>query len=304
MNFLPNLTMNPLNLFRQNLRYLNKNLDQVFYDIQALSKEEQKYLSSYPYPEGSILIVYPQKSNQKIYNLSLQDFIHSQLDSNSTKIDTIAIAGVGSSDLGTAALARNIANYLNKPVAGIISGFGMSDMLTEALGGWFVLGATNTFRYNWAKWMDEKTVMDLPEDDLNKIQELSELSDSNFIEGSPDSTTLLQILIKLGSQINLLVGHSKGNYIIENALQGLIVFAKKHNLTLPSSMKIITLGAVIYFPPEFTNVKQVIGSLDFFGMLNSRPTLDATWIYGCGHSLNSVLPGSISVAKAFKKVGV
>jgi len=43
--------------------------------------------------------------------------------------------GVGSSPLGTAALARAVADALDTDVAGIITGYGLSDVMAEALCG-------------------------------------------------------------------------------------------------------------------------------------------------------------------------
>ena len=62
-------------------------------------------------------------------------------------IRAIAVAGVGSSALGTAALARNFADALNTDVAGIVTGYGLSDVMTEAFGGWFAFGAADRIRY-------------------------------------------------------------------------------------------------------------------------------------------------------------
>ena len=44
---------------------------------------------------------------------------------------------------GTAALARSIADALDADVAGIVTGYGLSDMMSEALGGWFAVGAAD-----------------------------------------------------------------------------------------------------------------------------------------------------------------
>ena len=66
-------------------------------------------------------------------------------------IRAIAVAGVGSSALGTAALARSIADALDTDVAGIVTGYGLSDVMTEALGGWFVFGAADRIRFAMEK---------------------------------------------------------------------------------------------------------------------------------------------------------
>src|SRR5262249_7883047 len=69
-------------------------------------------------------------------------------------IRAIAIAGVGRSTLGTAALARNVADALGIDVAGIITGYGVSDVMTEALGGWVAFGAPDRIRHTIEKFFD------------------------------------------------------------------------------------------------------------------------------------------------------
>jgi hypothetical protein len=112
-----------------------------------------------------------------------------------------------------------------------------------------------------------------------------------FIFGSPDATTLLYLLTKLRGKIKLLVGHSKGNYSIENALEG---WAGSPN----AKLQIVTLGAVIWFPSQFTDLQQFIGEIDYFGMLNSRIFVQRIGVPGAGHSLNTALPRHVSVRDA------
>ncbi len=123
-----------------------------------------------------------------------------------------------------------------------------------------------------------------------------------FIYGSPDSTALLYLLLKRGTRIKLLVGHSKGNYSIENALEGWTAAGKKTNTPVTTDLCIITLGAVIRFPPEFSNVHQFIGQIDYFGMMNSRSMLERTSVPGAWHSLNTLMPGHLSVKEALASV--
>lgn len=64
--------------------------------------------------------------------LTPEDFLRHAPSANA-----LAIAGVGSSALGAAAFARNVADGLGEPVAAVVSGYGLADVLTEALGGFF-----------------------------------------------------------------------------------------------------------------------------------------------------------------------
>lgn len=79
---------------------------------------------------------------KKIDHCSVSEFVDRE-KSKEKRIDAVVVAGVGSSAIGTASLARNLADYLKRPVAGIVSGCGVEDVISEGFGGWFGLGAIN-----------------------------------------------------------------------------------------------------------------------------------------------------------------
>lgn len=287
-------------------RALNQTLDAVFYDVGALTAAEREHLSSYRRPEGSVLIVQPGSEAEAIRDLTPWEFVREQSAGGAPPVDAVAVAGVGSSALGTAALARNVADAVGRPVAGVVAGQGLADLMTEALGGWFVLGARNAVRDGLARAFDAVGFKDHVRDaasheDLDLQLAASNVDRGRFIYGSPDSTTLLYLLLKLGAGIRLLVGHSKGNYSIENALEGWV--AGGTGAGGRSDLCIVTLGAVIRFPEEFTNVHQFIGRADLFGMMNSRFGLDHEAVPWAWHSLNTGLPGHLGVAEALRAAG-
>ena len=119
-------------------RQRNAVIDNFFYDNASLTLEEKAKLSPLVDREGSIIVVPPSNSDRQIrhYKRALRF-----MNKEGAAIRAIAVAGVGSSALGTAALARNIADALDTDVAGIVTGYGLSDVMTEALGGWFAFGA-------------------------------------------------------------------------------------------------------------------------------------------------------------------
>ena len=281
-------------------RVFNSMLDTVFYDVGALSVHERARLAAYARPEGSILIVYPADAAEAIRDLTPAAFVQEQLAGSSDPVTTVVIAGVGSSAIGTAALARDVADCLGTPVAGIVSGFGLADVVSEALAGWFVFGARNALREMVARFLDASLLEDHVRDpethsDLKAHVAPPDTPDERFLYGSPDSTTLLYLLSKLGGRLRLLLGHSKGNYSIENALEGWSGHPNRH-------LDIVTLGAVIWFPPEFANLQQFIGDIDYFGMLNSRIFVQRIGVPGAWHSLNTALPGHLSVRAALDAV--
>ncbi len=289
-------------------RELNTIADQIFYDIRSLTAAELEELSSYLTPEGRLLIVHPRFSKKQIRCLTPLEFVKEQLKRTSEPVDTLAIAGVGSSALGTAALARDVADHIGRPVAGIVSGLGLSDIVAEALGGWFIFGLRNILRDAAARTLDLLGIKDhvrdqASHDDIRAELEKSGLVPECFIYGSPDSTACLYCLTRLGSRIKLLVGHSKGNYSIENAIEGFRQSLRASANGVPD-IKIVTLSAVVSFNPEQESLRQLIGSVDVLGMLNSRLSVPCTWIAGAGHSTNTRLPGGLSVSQALERAGI
>jgi hypothetical protein len=290
-------------------RAWNSLLDTVFYDVGALSAQERARLSAYAIPEGSILIVHPRKRNVRIRMLMPREFVREQESETGEAVDAVIVAGVGSSAIGTAALARNVADYLNRPAAGVVSGYGMSDVITEGLGGWFVLGATNTLRDALARLFDAWDLKDHVRDQESHQEMTAHFATAGidrerFIYGSPDSTTLLYLLSRLGGKVSLLLGHSKGNYSIENALEGWLSARGRAETSAPSHLTVVTLGAVVWFRSVLSNVHQFIGGIDLFGMMNSRPGVARVWVPGAGHSLNPALPDHLSVVQALQLAGV
>ncbi|MGE5571381.1 MAG: hypothetical protein ACM3S5_20295 [Rhodospirillales bacterium] len=284
-------------------RAANSLLDTVFYDVTSLTPEERQALSTYSIPEGAVLTVYPRDDNRRIRALGFARFVSEQLRERSDPVNAVVVAGVGSSAIGTAALARNVADYLDAPVAGIVSGYGLADVVAEALGGWFALGATNALREMSARLFDVYELKDHVRDPESHADMKSQLASTGnrhdrFLYGSPDSLALLYLLQKLGGRLKLLVGHSKGNYSIENALEGWLGELGAERTQAPSKLQIITLGAVIWFPPEFSNLHQFIGRIDYFGLLNSRMFVKRICVPGAWHSLNTALPFPLSVREA------
>lgn len=242
----------------------NTTADTFFYDTEALNEAEQALLAARTQPEGQILVVGPRNGNRPecaTYG-SLEEFRRSVTD----KLDTVVIAGVGSSALGTAALARNVADCMEHPVIGVVSGYGLADMAGEGLGGWFGLGAANTISRAAAKML--ATLEQIQQPGLGNSNVSADATGltlhkmaSGFLGGVTDSD-VLKDLLETVSDIRYLVGHSKGNFVIDNAVKGLTAARRKE-------LKALTLGAPIYLPSDLDR-KQVIGGLDTLGWINTR----------------------------------
>lgn len=125
---------NPLRaLTLDSLQRRNAILDAVFYDIGVITPEETKGLAFWLAREGAILVVTPSGGDPLKLFLTTDEYF----SKNDKAAAALVVAGVGSSALGAAAFARNIADALGEPVVAVVSGYGLSDVLTEALGGLF-----------------------------------------------------------------------------------------------------------------------------------------------------------------------
>ncbi|WP_136679149.1 hypothetical protein [Neptunomonas sp. XY-337] len=282
---------------------LNQSADRFFYDTQLLTAAEIEKLGSESNPEGHVLVVYPHGSEHTIFSGSAQACVHAlKLLPKDQRPTAVVLSGVGSSALGSAAFARAVANQLQGPVMAVITGFGAADMLSEAIGGWYVHGMRNSYA-SFRDYFDavaptpDKRLCQLTDSELNSEESL------RLVYGSPDGAALVYLLYHLRSDIALLVGHSKGNYVIENALQALVQLCDKQLATL-ANLHIVTVGAAVHFPREFTRVNQYLGSLDWFGMLNSRPEASRDWLWWASHSLNPRMPTALQLDDVLRRAGV
>jgi len=286
------------------VRKMNRIADAVFYDTSVLLDTETEQLTALKSPEGAVVVVSPSemKECEVMYP---SEFVEKVEAGEHGNVDTIVLAGVGSSAVGTAALARNVADYLGKPVLGIVSGFGMADVMSEALGGWFAFGASNRLRDLFAHSLDWATFRDHVRDtrthgNLEKKLKKLKIDRSRIVFASPDTFVLLYLIAELGARIRLLVGHSKGSYSIEGAMREWIRGCKNRKEVYSDKIKIVTVGAVARFPDECQNVSQVLGRIDMLGIVNSIPWVDREIVPGTWHSLNSKIPGHLSVETALE----
>src|SRR5690242_7794266 len=99
-----------LKLLRFPLQERNQAIDVVFYDVGALTAAERGGLSPLLDLKGTILVVPPRASGRPLrrYPNALRFMLH-----EGDTVRAIVVAGVGSSALGTAALARNVADFYN-----------------------------------------------------------------------------------------------------------------------------------------------------------------------------------------------
>jgi len=287
------------------LKQRNAALDNVFYDTSSLRPDETVRLTPLIDLKGSIIVVPPAASAQPIrhYERALR-FMNKEGDD----IRAIAVAGVGSSVLGTAALARNVADALGCDVAGIVTGYGMSDVVSEAMGGWFIFGTLDRLRLDMEQLVGN-AVKTLPEAaDPTSAQASIAVSEGVLhpdLAGKPgfaDVTTLVDVLIARPKNLQWLVGHSEGSLLIDFVLDQFVTELEGDESPLYQQLRIVTLGAVVDIPEKFQRTRQYLGALDWFGGMNSRLNLPHDSVEGAWHHLNRKLPCHMDAVSILQKL--
>ena len=242
-------------------RRRNAVLDAIFYDLKVIEPAEAAGLAPWLAREGALLIVPPSGAGKLRLCRNIEDF--AQAGGAGTRI--LAVAGVGSSALGTAAFARNVADAFGEPVAALVSGYGLADLLTEALGGWFWFGTLNRMRHAFEQV-----------DDLTRgtVFDVSLAAPPNVARASLDTRTLCALLTDRRFRFALLTGHSKGNLVISEALYALRAADADNHLR---DVGIVTISAAIAMPQRYRRVIDVMGEADWFGAINSNAAIDVEY---------------------------
>ncbi len=266
----------------------NSVYDAMFYDTQVLTPEDWSLLMSDESvrEEGGMLLVYPSKDGRNIEPFSRSFKLVERLQNNGQEI-AIALPGVGSSVIGTASLARQVADVTGQPVVGIIAGYGAADMVSEALGGWFVFGLRNRVQSSIAAW--RRTLgLEFTEEQKQALRDEYKIKSTRFLVDEPESNTLLNILLRSADNVKLLVGHSKGAMSIQNSLSA---FLEKTNFKFEDyqDMAIVTFGCGVSLSDRFKNLHQFVGTWDVLGRTNT-PITELTdpsfhWVRCKGHNL-------------------
>src|SRR5262249_10208209 len=125
------------------------------------------------------------------------------------------ITGVGSSALGSAALAWNISKALKQPVLAIVPGYGVADVVLQALGGWLGFGLHD---FRGAKSVTQNARANATPHVAAIGRRLSgSVPGAQTLHGAPvfrhgsGSSDVLHALMKdRPSPFKILIGHSKG----------------------------------------------------------------------------------------------
>ncbi|HME04783.1 MAG TPA: hypothetical protein VKG38_17300 [Solirubrobacteraceae bacterium] len=253
-------------------------------------------LSAKTSPEGSILVVDARRPPFIVQYDDVDKFMTDErVKDERNHIDTITVTGVGSSALGSAAFAWNVSEALRRPVAAIVPGYGVADVVQQALGGWF-FGMHGFLRRIAQQQLQaaapklaavgHKLALNALEADASaEGRNASAQEPGAFPMGSPGSAILHQILVA-APQIKRLYGHSKGALCLQDAIRGLE--ARRYD-----SLHVTTLGCVVP-EEEDADYNQILGRYDSLGQLNCWSNWPEQWI-DTWHSTNTWLPLTMHV---------
>ncbi|MBA4797217.1 MAG: cell envelope biogenesis protein OmpA [Rhizobiales bacterium] len=274
-------------------RLRNTGIDALYYDVKALTADETFYISDCIASQGLIMIVPPTGGGM----LTLCDSVEEFRLRGGRNVRAMAVAGIGGSAIGAAAFARNVADAIDAPVAAVVSGYGLGDIVNEAIGGAFLFGWLGHIRNN-LEVIDD--VVGRPK--LGAYGKRDQETDSERKTGL-DADTVSTLLSDPTLSFTLIAGHSRGNRVIADALYALKASDPGRLETLANTARVVTFGGRIKMPEAFTEVIDVVGELDWFGELNSRPQIPTDIkVPFCGHSTNTDLPASLQVTKILGEI--
>jgi hypothetical protein len=291
----------------------NTAIDAMFYDVGALTTtllaqhtvidtealrkapphhpQQTLDLSAATNPSGSIIIVDagPTAIVRPPF-ADMKQFIDFANGPEGAPLRTLTITGVGSSAYGAVAFAWDVSKAIGEPVAAVVPGYGLADLVPQALGGWFGFGVYDAMQSATQDWLASYAPTlammgkELARSTPGRLPAAT--GAPVFRHGSAASDDVHAILDAVPG-ITRLVGHSKGALAIENALRSLPSLRT-------SGLSVVTLGCVI--EEEFPQARydQYLGWLDALGTLNSwnRTPEHRAFTH---HSTNSAIPLSMPV---------
>jgi hypothetical protein len=288
-------------------RLFNTAVDSIFYDVPTLRaalraqdapmiEEGEKPPSriiefdALADPEGSLLLIDAATAPYVHRYKNVEAYLDSPYP-ETRAVEIATITGVGSSALGSAALAWNVSVALKKPVLAIVPGYGVADMVLQGMGGWFGFGL---FDYLSAKSVAQNAIANVAPNVAKIGRQLSaSVPDAPTLHGAPvfrqgsGSSDVLHALMKARpTPFKLLVGHSKGAFQIGNALRSLDA-----DRTL--GVRIVTLGCPIAEDAPGASYHQYLGIFDALGQLNMWGHWPEHWV-PTWHSTNPGLPPAMA----------
>jgi hypothetical protein len=292
-------------------RLFNTALDFIFYDVptlraalaekdvpmQARGEKPPSRIIDFDAlsdPEGSLLLIDATTAPYVHKYQSVKKFLESPYQ-ETRDVDIATITGVGSSALGSAALAWDISVALEKPVLAIVPGYGVADVVLQGLGGWFAFGL---YDFLSSKTLIQTGLATAAPETARIGRELAASTPQEstarggapiFRYGSGSSDVLHALLEHRVTPFRLLVGHSKGALQINNAIQSLPAERTQ-------GLRVVTLGCPIGENVAGVDYHQYLGLFDALGQLNAWGHWPEYWP-PTWHSTNPVLPPAMAVGE-------
>jgi len=229
--------------------------DHVYYDVELVNTSDRYAVcgmwgglyATYDWlPRGSVVVAKPNQSGV-IKGSTAENMVITN------QVKVITIPGVGSSPLGALAMAKQAANILGVPVAGIVAGQGGWELGYDAM-----IGIANGNTNRWNSFGSGAYV-------------------PNIL-----SSEKLYSLYSRGARPKLIIGHSKGVWDYINALWKMKNFGKS---SWYAGTKFLAFGMNGIVPNDVT-WKSYIGSSDMLGILNKDTNTNLEWVPLKKHSLN------------------
>ena len=265
------------------LAWRNAALDWTVYDVAALSPAEIGLLAAETALEGAILVVHP---NPEKAGVAVEKFegLAAFRAAPGPPVRHLALAGVGRSDLGAAALGRALANHLGAPVAAIVAGYGAAELMEEAAGGRFL------FRHAGARRVARRWGARATAEAALGALEAGRAEDRLGFEAA----TLLSLLREPGRRPETLLAHSRGALALSFATN-VLALADPGAFARLGAARVVTAGAVQPFPEGLGAVLQILGALDWYGELNSDPAVPRVLAPRAWHHLNPQVPAHLDL---------
>jgi hypothetical protein len=297
-------------------RLTNTALDILFYDVGVLTAAllakgktidtgvsanlastrhllESLDLSALANPSGSVIVVDAKRAPYvRQPFLQMHQFVGYANGTEGAGLHTVAITGVGSSAFGAVAFAWDISAALGEPVAAVVPGYGLADVVPQALGGWFGFEM-----YDALQTATQNVLAHFAPALAGIGKELAKSTPGHafastgapvFVHGSAASDDVHAILEHVPG-ITRLIGHSKGALAIENALRSLSAERTKR-------ISVLTFGCVISEELAHRHYSQYLGWIYALGILNSSGNEPESRPF-THHSTNTLIPLSMPVAE-------
>ena len=214
--------------------------DSTYYYVGCLTSTEVAATSALPVT--TVIVMYP------LNNMYYIGADAEQLIIDGT-VEIVCMPGVGSSSVGAAAMAKQIAVAKNQPVAAITVGLGDASICYEGTQGYFIGRTNNIYGTTYLDIASQKLVD----------------------------------LYAAGARPTMLVGHSKGNMDLANALY---MMYNAGNQSWYEGVTVKTFGCGVNVPAGVGTFKQYIGTLDSLGYTNTVSWANMTYVTGRYHTLN------------------